>query len=201
MSKRGAKLAVHCIRSGTFHEGQARTWLTRWPRWPGWGYPAVQFSAVGCMNGDTPEIDARQARKMLADNGLACIATHRGWNELMTQAGREIAFHHELGCDYAGDWRHSAAVRQHAGWLPGGLARGRHARDRQAQGRGHSSCRTSQSQPRVHALAGEKARQPAQYPGGGGGADLMLELDPLLGRTCGSACERVLETLPRPACR
>jgi len=64
------------------------------------GYPAVQMSAVGAMNGDNPAVTARQARQWLDDNGLKCIATHRSWDSLFEQTDREIEFHHELGCDY-----------------------------------------------------------------------------------------------------
>lgn len=38
---------------------------------------------------------------MLDDNGLKCIATHRSWDALMADIEREIAFHQELGCDFA----------------------------------------------------------------------------------------------------
>lgn len=64
------------------------------------GYTAVQFSAVGAMNGPSPEVDAREARRMLDDNGLRCIATHRSWDALAERTAEEIAFHHELGCTY-----------------------------------------------------------------------------------------------------
>ena len=64
------------------------------------GYPAVQMSAVGAMNGDNPEVDAKTARKMLDDNGLRCIATHRPWDALKSNLAKEIDFHRELGCDY-----------------------------------------------------------------------------------------------------
>lgn len=68
------------------------------------GYSAVQLSAVGAMNtpegADGPEVDAKTARKMLDDNGLKCIATHRSWDSLAGQTDAEIAFHQELGCDY-----------------------------------------------------------------------------------------------------
>lgn len=64
------------------------------------GYPAVQISAVEAMNGDTPEVDARAARKLLDDHGLRCIATHRPWQRLMQNLEEEIDFHHVLGCDY-----------------------------------------------------------------------------------------------------
>ena len=64
------------------------------------GYPAVQLSAVGAMHGDSPEVDAATARKMLEDNGLKCIATHRSWEALTHQTEAEIEFHKTLDCDY-----------------------------------------------------------------------------------------------------
>jgi sugar phosphate isomerase/epimerase len=64
------------------------------------GYTAVQLSAVGAMNGDSPEVDATLARKMLDDNGLSCIATHRPWENLRDETEAEINFHQTLGCDY-----------------------------------------------------------------------------------------------------
>lgn len=64
------------------------------------GYRAVQLSAVGAMNGEQPEVDARTARGMLDDNGLRCIATHRSWENLVHRTDEEIAFHHTLGCDF-----------------------------------------------------------------------------------------------------
>jgi sugar phosphate isomerase/epimerase len=65
------------------------------------GYEAVQLSAVGAMSGDRPEVSAAEARKMLDDNGLKCVATHRGWDALAQQTEAEIAFHQTLGCDFA----------------------------------------------------------------------------------------------------
>ncbi|MGC1478923.1 MAG: sugar phosphate isomerase/epimerase [Chthoniobacterales bacterium] len=64
------------------------------------GYEAVQLSAVGAMNGESPEVDAATARKMLDDAGLRCIATHRPLDRLMAETSAEIDFHHTLGCDY-----------------------------------------------------------------------------------------------------
>ncbi len=64
------------------------------------GYRAVQLSAVGAMNGAAPEVDVKSARRMLDDNGLRCIATHRSWDALAGETQREIEFHRELGCDY-----------------------------------------------------------------------------------------------------
>ena len=37
---------------------------------------------------------------MLDDNGLRCIATHRGWDDLADRTEQEIAFHQTLGCDF-----------------------------------------------------------------------------------------------------
>jgi sugar phosphate isomerase/epimerase len=64
------------------------------------GYAAVQLSAVGCMNGDNPEVDAATARRMLDHNGLTCCATHRPWDALRDRTEQEIEFHRVLGCDY-----------------------------------------------------------------------------------------------------
>ncbi len=64
------------------------------------GYTAVQMSAVGCMAGDTPEVDAGQARTMLDEHGIRCIATHRSWDALMDHTDDEIEFHRTLGCDF-----------------------------------------------------------------------------------------------------
>ncbi|MFO7820972.1 MAG: sugar phosphate isomerase/epimerase [Lentisphaeria bacterium] len=64
------------------------------------GYRAVQLSAVGCMNGENPEVEAADARRMLDDNGLKCIATHRPLDALINHTDAEIEFHQTLGCDY-----------------------------------------------------------------------------------------------------
>lgn len=64
------------------------------------GYKAVQLSAVGAMSDDTPEVSPAQARKMMDDHGIACIATHRGWEQLSGNTQKEIDDHHTLGCAY-----------------------------------------------------------------------------------------------------
>jgi sugar phosphate isomerase/epimerase len=65
------------------------------------GYEAVQLSAVGAMNGNKPEVGALQARTMLDDCGLKCIATHRNWDDLAERTDAEIEFHKTLGCRFA----------------------------------------------------------------------------------------------------
>lgn len=64
------------------------------------GYTAVQLSGVKCMAGDNPQVTPQQARRMLDDNGLRCIATHRQWPALLQQTEAEIEMHKVLGCDY-----------------------------------------------------------------------------------------------------
>ena len=64
------------------------------------GYEAVQISAVGAMAGGSPEVSAAAARRLLDDNGLRCIATHRSWESLVGDTEREIDFHRTLGCDF-----------------------------------------------------------------------------------------------------
>jgi sugar phosphate isomerase/epimerase len=66
----------------------------------GIGYPAVQLSAVGCMDGENPEVTAADARALLDQYGLKCIATHRPWARLRDHTVEEIAFHQTLGCHY-----------------------------------------------------------------------------------------------------
>ncbi len=64
------------------------------------GYSAVQLSAVGAMGGENPEVSPEQAKKWLDDNGLKCIATHRGWGDLANNMQAELDFHQTLDCDY-----------------------------------------------------------------------------------------------------
>ncbi len=73
------------------------------------GYEAVQFSSVAAVESASPQVSTEQLRRMLADNGLKCIATHRGWDALLNRTEDEIAFHQALGCDYVA-----------IGGLPGG---------------------------------------------------------------------------------
>ncbi|MFM7322066.1 MAG: sugar phosphate isomerase/epimerase family protein [Armatimonadota bacterium] len=65
------------------------------------GYAGVQLSAIGAMDTDAPEVGASAAGGVLADLGLAAVATHRPWSRLRDETDREIEFHHALGCDYA----------------------------------------------------------------------------------------------------
>jgi len=95
-----SKLAVqmYTVRDST---GTAAGFADALARIRAIGYPAVQLSAVGAMGGDAPAVSAGLARRMLDDNGLKCIATHRNWDVLAQETEREIAFHHTLGCDFA----------------------------------------------------------------------------------------------------
>lgn len=64
------------------------------------GYAGVQLSAVGCMTGDCPELDASQVKALLNRYGLACCANHQAWEILRDRTEAEILVHHKLGCDY-----------------------------------------------------------------------------------------------------
>ncbi len=66
------------------------------------GYAGVQISAVGCMNGENPEVDAKRARTLLDDHGLICCATHRPLGGLIENVQFEIDFHLTLGCSVVG---------------------------------------------------------------------------------------------------
>lgn len=64
------------------------------------GYDGVQLSAVGCMGGPSPLVNASTAKTWLDELGLQCCATHRSWNLLAGDLESEIAFHRELDCSY-----------------------------------------------------------------------------------------------------
>lgn len=64
------------------------------------GYAGVQISAVGCMDGDSPEVKAEEAGRLLAERGLVCCATHRPLTNLLEKADEEEAFHEALACSY-----------------------------------------------------------------------------------------------------
>lgn len=80
------------------------------------GYEAVQFSSVAAVESVSPQVSTEQLRRLLSDNGLKCIATHRGWDALVNRIDDEIAFHRALDCDYVA-----------IGGLPGGY--GEHGAD------------------------------------------------------------------------
>lgn len=155
------------------------------------GYPAVQFSAVGCMAGAQPEVTVQAARKLLDDHGLRCIATHRAWSDVMRETAREIDFHLALGCDFAAiggipaEYGHTPEGYRR--WL--GDARPVIAALKAAGIRlGH------------HNHAHEFMRFPTDPCGNlesilidEGGPDLMMELDLYWIEHAGLNCERVLE--------
>lgn len=88
------------------------------------GYPGVQFSAIAAMNGDKPEVSPQLGRKMLDDNGLKCIATHRSWDDIVNNTQKEIDFHHTIGCNFVaiggipGNYR-SQGAEGYAKWAAG----------------------------------------------------------------------------------
>ncbi len=63
------------------------------------GYKEVQLSAVGCMNGDTPEVSAKQCRQILDDHGLKACLTHRPWDEVKDRTDECITFHRTFGAE------------------------------------------------------------------------------------------------------
>lgn len=154
------------------------------------GYPAVQVSAVGAMNGESPEVDAATMRKMLDDNGLKCIATHRPWDNLLEHPEQEIEFHQVMGCDYTaiggipGDYDRSyEGVRK---WLkdadkvikalaPAGIRFGHHNHS-------HEFARPERHGKTLEDILIEE-----------GSKDLMLELDLYWIEHSGTSCIRILE--------
>ena len=64
------------------------------------GYEAAQFSAIGALESADPEITVHEAKQMLDDNGIRCIATHRSWDDLANNTQAEIDYHGVLDCNY-----------------------------------------------------------------------------------------------------
>lgn len=154
------------------------------------GYPAVQVSAVGAMNGDSPEVDAGEMRRMLDDHGLRCIATHRPWDALLKDINAEIDFHQILGCDYCAIGGIPAAYeRSYAGyrkWLaeaetviagfePHGIRFGHHNHS-------HEFYRPQRGGKTLEDILIDE-----------GPASLMMELDLYWVDHSGTNCERILD--------
>jgi sugar phosphate isomerase/epimerase len=154
------------------------------------GYTAVQVSAVAAMRGDSPEVDAVLMKKMLDDNGLKCIATHRSWDNLVDNIDSEIDFHHTLECDFAaiGGIPHTYAST-HEGyrdWIKdvnpiisklksAGIQFGHHNHSKEF-------FRPQRHQPTLEDILIDE-----------GGADLMMELDLYWIQHAGVNAERILE--------
>ncbi len=63
------------------------------------GYEAVQYANRGVLGGDEPEIDVGTARRMLDDNGLACLSERRPWSALRGRTQSEIKRAQTPGCE------------------------------------------------------------------------------------------------------
>ena len=155
------------------------------------GYPAVQLSAVAAMNGDSPEVSAKDARSMLDDNGLRCIATHRSWSELVNNIDSEIEFHKTLGCNFAAiggvpDEPYGTTHDGYRRWLDDarsviaalkaeGIRFGHHNHS-------HEFFRPERGGPTLEDILIDE-----------GGEDLMMELDLYWIDHAGLNCERIVE--------
>lgn len=64
------------------------------------GYEAVEFAGVAAVEGETPDTNAREARRILDDAGLTCPTAHRRWRALRDDTEAEIDFLQTLGCPY-----------------------------------------------------------------------------------------------------
>lgn len=63
------------------------------------GYESVQLSAVGCMAGENPEVDAQDCRELLDEVGMAAPLTHRPWEEIKHRTDSCIEFHRTIGAE------------------------------------------------------------------------------------------------------
>jgi sugar phosphate isomerase/epimerase len=155
------------------------------------GYSGIQLSAVGCMNGVPAEASAAQAKQLLDDNNLRCIATHRSWDNLKDRLEEEIAFHKALNCDYCAIGTVPVATYPHTydayrRWLDdaqpvitalkaAGIRFGHHNHAREF------------SKPERHGKMLEDILIDE------GGDDLMMELDLYWIAFAGVSCERILD--------
>jgi sugar phosphate isomerase/epimerase len=64
------------------------------------GCDAVQISAVPWLSVDDPIAPANDAKAILDDLGMRCIATHRDWKSVRDTTEQEIKFHKILDCSY-----------------------------------------------------------------------------------------------------
>lgn len=64
------------------------------------GYRAIQLSAVGAVEGDSPAVSIPECKKILDSHGIRCIATHRSWDALVNNTDAEIEAHKILHCNY-----------------------------------------------------------------------------------------------------
>lgn len=63
------------------------------------GYQEVQLSAVGCMNGSSPEVSPQDCRAILDDLEIKAPLTHRGWDEIKDRTDECIEFHYTIGAE------------------------------------------------------------------------------------------------------
>lgn len=63
------------------------------------GYHEVQLSAVGCMNGSSAEVTAKDCRAILDDLQITAPLTHRGWDEIKDRTDECIEFHKTIGAE------------------------------------------------------------------------------------------------------
>jgi sugar phosphate isomerase/epimerase len=63
------------------------------------GYREVQLSAVACMSGEIPEVDARDCRAILDEFEMKAPLTHRPWDEIKDRTDECIEFHKTIGSE------------------------------------------------------------------------------------------------------
>jgi sugar phosphate isomerase/epimerase len=89
------------------------------------GYEAIEIAAVGCMEGDSPEVSAEECAKLAAERNLAVPATHCGWSDLAGNVCKVIDWHLALGAKIIAipvppEGVHEGGIQAYRDWLPKG---------------------------------------------------------------------------------
>jgi sugar phosphate isomerase/epimerase len=154
------------------------------------GYPAVQVSAVGAIEGDAPEVSASELKMMLDDNGIVCAATHRGWEGFVADIEAEIEFHKTLECGYVAlgglPAGYERTVEGYRRWIGDAAKVISALKDEGIQfgyhNHSHEFLREERGSPTLEDVLIDE-----------GGTDLMLELDMYWIAHAGANCERIIE--------
>ena len=64
------------------------------------GYRALQMSAIGAIEGDSPFVSYATFKRMLDDHQIKCVSAHLGFDTLVNQTDAAIAILNSVDCNY-----------------------------------------------------------------------------------------------------